>query len=574
MKKRINLILDFNELYRDSAPESDAIVLSSTYENDWTIDVRKFRSDIKDNVFEYTNAWGNLCANVDPIYKSTLLAVEASFFRSVISPISRWIEAINHCFETYEVIGIVFTSYSANDKIFVYEAEGEINMYLLYKKHYYLPYYLHEFLKGKNIGITFVKKVNVLSINFKFYLRNFLIANFIILKQILFKLITFKRNYATSSIKDVSNVFSSRAIVQTEFISNYQKANNASALLVINEQSFRLFKHLKYVKANNFSFLYAEGANTIKNLFSIIATYFRKLNKLSSNNDKAISYQGIDIKCNSFLKDLLVKELDYTFYSTSVKNVLRKYVPVADNLRMISFEMFTPYAYYLKKNTALKTYQIQTTLIEPICNANFIGGDKFYFTNPIAFESFKAQNLHLADKLDCIAYLKYMGIKRKEELSAELKTMCYLTQPIDFDEEQEVIDFLEQYASQHNIRFIIKPHPRQKNIEYKMPGTLLADKFYNLEKLIDESDVVITRSSSVGLDAWLYGVPPVYIKLNKTLQAQSLFYAPNDYIGSVNSLSELETLLNNYEGLLHGFKQHKLYNELNIDLPASKQLFV
>lgn len=557
------LIIDFDEKYINSQLNENYIVLSSSYENGQTLDVRKFKNELSTDIDEYNVAWGILKGEIDGKLLACVEANEAQFFRGCIGPMSRWFEALNFVLANNDIEEIRFSTYSKNDKIFTYEAEGEVNTLFMYKRYYYLSYFINEHLKNKFKGkIVFEQQVNKSKIVWKKKLRNLIIFNFVILKQFIFRVLVFKRDYRQDKSVSLALVVSSRGIVQSEFISNYQKSQNDS-LIIANEQSFRLFKHLRYLKANKISFLYAEGNIGFFKFFSILNNYFSVLFKIANGKKYFINYKGIQINCNYFLKDMVTKDLDQVFYSYSVAKTLKKIESKQNDLKMISFEMFTSYAYYLKRITKLVTFQVQTTLIEPKRNPNFILSDHFYFTNPITYKDFLNLNQDLKDKISCIPYLKYLGTSKKQ-LNTEIKLISYYTQPIDLLEEQEIIDLLSEYCKERNIKLIIKPHPRQMgSFDQNSNNITIASKNIDSTDLIQESDVVITRSSSIGLDAWVYGVPPIFVKLNSTLQNQNIFYAPNDYLGTVTSLAKLKDVLNNYSNLKTEFVNAALFKEIN-----------
>lgn len=561
MEKKI-LVLDFDASYKDILFDQDRIVLSSTYENAQTLDVRKFKADLNKDIDSYTKEWERLIEQISYRFTDTLKASECSFFRACINPMSRWIEAIKYCFSTYNITEVIFTSYSKNPHIFVYEAEGEINKKLFYKENYYIPYYLKIFIKAEfNKDVVLIKKNIFLSIRFKSFLRNILLLHFVLFKQLFFRFTTFKRSYGIK--KDFfSTIISSRAIVQTEFISNYQKLDNSS-VLIVNEQSFSLLKHLSFLKFTKKKFLYAEGLIYFKDFIRIISNYFIGLWILRKNKQYGIQFNGMTITVDKFLPDLLTKELDYVFYATSIKNAIKKFTLNNSNAKLLSFEMFTSYAYYLKKHNLLKTFQIQTTLIEPVRNANFIVSDYFFFTNPITHKQFVALNPVLKHKIGCIPYLKYVGCNKKE-LQDSIHSIVYFSQPTDLEEEKSILIKLDSFCVENSIRLTIKPHPRQlTKFDFVSAQTIILNSSTDVEELILNSDVVITRSSSIGLDAWIYGVPPLFPKLNTPLQQLNIFYAPNDYEGTVFSLEEMIMRLEKYTKLKQKFLEHRLFEELN-----------
>lgn len=556
------LILDFDAFYKNTEPGENAIVLSSGYENSQTFDVRKFKAKLDADVDAFSAQWEELIQRIPESYRNTLRSNQAPFFRGCLSPLSRWMEAIDHVMENNSVSEIVFSSYTDNDKMFVYEAEGEINKKFMYQGNAYFPYYLKLYIQRKfQRDVTISRMQDRSKIRRKHRMRNFVLFHFIVLKQVAFKLTTFKRNYGIEK-KAYKTILSSRAVVQTEFISNYQKVSG-DAVLIANEQSFSLLKHLKFLKGTQRKFIYAEGMIKFSDLFGILGKYFKDLRRAKKMKDLGITYHGIHFSASLFLPDLLTKGLDYTFYATSVKNAVRRYTQAGEASKMISFEMFTSYAGYLKEITQLPTVQVQTTLIEPVRNTDFIVSDFFYFTNPVSYNDFRAKNPLLENRLGCIPYLKYLGCEKKI-LGSEVKSIVYFTQPIDFDEENEIIATLEDYSMKNDVKLTIKPHPRQLTpFNLKSEKTVISGPAEDVEKLMLEADVIITRSSSIGLDAWIYGVPPIFAKLNKPLQSHNIFYAPNDYAGTIFNLGEMNGLLDNYTELKKQFLGHPLFGEVN-----------
>lgn len=560
MKTPTTLILDFDESYRTKSPGENKIVLSSTYENDWTHDVRKFRNSKSDNVRAYTSAWAALIKGTAH-YRDSLQAYEYTFFNLVISPMSRWLEAIDFCFENHTIVEVEFTNYTHNDRIFIFEAEGEINSELFYEKSFYLSKYLESYVIRKHqlnpVRRRIKKKVNVLV---HYYFRIIIFFAFIVGKQILFKLTTFFRKYNTS-VSSPRIIACSRAIVQTDFITNFLKVEK-DVVLMANEQSFRLFKHRKYLKSNKIAFFYAEGNVTFRDILESLIDFYKKVSYARNIGNVKFTYQGIEIPFRKFYLDLIVRELDYVFYSKSIKNTIKKFLN-ADNVKLFSFEMFTPYSFYLKKITDLKTYQVQTTLLERLNVPNFVGADKFFFTNPQTYEEFSQLNPQLRHRFGCLPFLKYVGKTRKDISLAKPtpQTITYFTQPIDLQEEIEIINFLEIYCEQNQINLVLKPHPRQiKSFHPKSPCTAIADKYSSVEELIVNSDMVVTRTSSIGLDCWIYGTPVVFLKLNENARQLDIFFAPDDYYATCTSLLGCSEILADYPRLIREFKSHKLFS--------------
>lgn len=88
---------------------------------------------------------------------------------------------------------------------------------------------------------------------------------------------------------------------------------------------------------------------------------------------------------------------------------------------------------------------------------------------------------------------------------------------------EKITDFLD---TEKDICLIIKPHPAEKKGQYykftkKSQRVFLKDPRVNIDNLLLDADILITISSTVGINAAILDVPIVLINLNKRISAYS-----------------------------------------------------
>src|SRR5690606_1303268 len=165
-----------------------------------------------------------------------------------------------------------------------------------------------------------------------------------------YKVFTLKRRYGFSNAKsDNIVVFSSRGIVQSDFIKNLYREKKDKMLVLINEASYLPFKNFKLAKRLFDVFYYAEGNIKFSRLFRIL----REANRLITidSNIKG-EFLGIDIKVKDVMPETGVYDFHMKTYADSVANSIQR-LGIRNARRIVTFEMLSPFSYYVKKYSQL-----------------------------------------------------------------------------------------------------------------------------------------------------------------------------------------------------------------------------
>ena len=554
------LFLDFDKCFLNKAIPSNYFVLSSNYQRDGVISVLNYTSCRSSVLNDFKKIFVQN-KDIDKIFRTNKMILFLNFFY----PLGQWISAINDFIsqmdENVEKISVVFSSFSNNSNIFLFEAEGEINSSFLYHKSFFLSYYIKKYLGS--IGINNVKIISNKSIRSKifYFLRGFLVVNFKLFQLLFYKFFVFKRNYI-KNFHSRSNqiIVSSRGVVHTQFMQGFLSHISNSTIAFINEGSARPFRNLKSIKNNNFNFFYAEGFLSIKQIFNFYLTsaklYFtKKVNR--------ILFMNISIDLNKLLPELGVFEFNMDSYSSSVLNSKNKLQESFSFKKFISFEMLFPFAQYVQEKIKVATVQIQTIAIFKEAHPNFVFADKLYFSNNQDFNFHSKQNPLNKKKYSKLENLKYLGlIKSPPKLI--FKKITYFTQPIYENEEIQLLIFLKKFCVLNNYKLFVKLHPRSKMSNFKLLKLPFIDSSISSQKAINNSDLVITRDSSIGFDAWFLNIPILFF-LHGMLKGEGLAYIPDDYKGKFNHMPSLIYLSNNLQDIVTQFYSHKYHSDFIID---------
>ncbi len=555
-----HLIIDLDGIYNDKAPANGSLVLTNLYNKAWAINVYSFLTNRKGIFREF----GSLSfQQIEYPHEKSPMILFLSFFY----PLGQWFMVIDQLEKEKKInknTRIEFTSYSKNRNAFLFEAEGESNGQFLYKKSYFLSFYIKKFFESRGYGQFTIQSNKSIRSKIDFFLRNLIVVNLKFTLLIVSKFLTFKRAYGNLKLDKTKNVYSSRALIQSQFAKSIFTLNADQNLLVVNESSTFPFRNLKYVKRNYEAFYYAEGLLTFNQFLKL---YAKALKTYISNSTSTVNFFGIEIQEKHITKELAVFNLHMESYALSVRNALKKIHILEDRKvdKLISFEMLFPFVSFLKKFIHKDILQIQTASIFNDYHPNFIYGKKFYFTNEPDYVAFLNMDAENCARYDLLNNLKYFGVERKEVISAkELKKVVYFTQPIYLEEELEILHFLKSQFDKTDISFEIKLHPRSSQSDYNNMGFTFSDKLISSLDIIQYSDLVITRNSSIGVDAWSYNVPVLFFT-NGTLKSDTMSYIPEDYSGNFVEFPHNDNLISKLQSIMEDFYTHSYHRNFVFD---------
>lgn len=564
MQKKI-IFLDFDGVYRFSPPKDDIVIVTNKYDAQWVVNVNKEIAS-RNYIYDEFKQYCDLISSLPNIGELDIGKDKIYMFNYLFFPLGQWIEVLKVLFLSQNANNteIVFSSYAENSKVFVFEAEGETNAQFLYKKSYFLSYYIKQFIFNEGFDNVRVLKNFTFQAKVSFYLRGIFVLSFKTLQLLLYKIFVRKRYYSNDKLgpseQPVLAVLS-RGVIQSQFIEGLYKIKSQNLLMIINESSSKPFRNLKVARGIFEGFFYAEGFITIRQLLSefklALKPYF------SSKNNLIGYFYGVKVDFNMLLPEIGIKTFHLRTYSHSVKNALQLCKKEREVIKLISFEMLPPFAYYLKRMTSHSVFQIQSAEIASWVYPNFVYGDGFYFSNNKILKVQRLVNHENSDKFNVLHNLKYIGLGRTN-LKKELKILTYFTQPIYFDEEERLILFLAEFCKLCGFEFQIKLHPRSPMPTYLDEKVKLIDGNTSSYDAILNSDITVTRNSSVGFDSWYANVPVLFF-VNETLTRDNISYIPNDYLGAIITKISVEDLQSNLDEIINSFYNHPFHGDLRCD---------
>lgn len=549
------LFLDFDGVYQYKSPPSNYIVLTNTYSNKWSYNINKYdcREDAYSSFTEY-------CQSVEKELAEEgidLTLYKVLMFNNFFYPFSKWISSIERLKDNGKITygsRIVFSSKSKCPKVFLLEAEGERNTQFLYRSSYYLSYYLFQFLERREYTNLVVEKIHDILPRLCFFMRGRIILYLKFFQLIFYKVFTLKRRFGFSKTKrDSVVIFSSRGVIQSDFIKNLYTKKQENMLVLINEASYLPFKNFKLAKGLFDVFYYAEGNIKFSRLFHIFKEAKRLIN--IDSNIKG-EFLGVDIKIRNIMPETGVYDFHMKTYADSVANSIQR-LGIKKARRIVTFEMLSPFSYYVKKYSQLSVIQMQTTLMALHKNPNFVYSDKFFFYDKGTYESHCIVNYHLKEKFDFVENFKYLEV-RPAKRKTVIKEMVYFSQPIYLDEEMRIVELLRDFCDMENIALKIKLHPRANKGQFQHISNIkVYDGSYSSLDIIQKSDLVVTRTSSIGLDCWYANVPVLFF-VNDMFKNFLVDYIPDDYLGTIKEDVDKIWLKSNIEAITKSFYAHPI----------------
>jgi len=195
-------------------------------------------------------------------------------------------------------------------------------------------------------------------------------------------------------------------------------------------------------------------------------------------------------------------------YSSIFKGVLPK-----QTKKIFNFSLKGRYAIF-EKNVAdlaaISIASIQTANLDASKSYDFPVND-FYCDSRISYKlgmkGFSSSGQLLYE--GCPFRVKKLSIVKK------ISKITFFTQPYEFDINLAIIKFLVKWSKKNDVSCVIKLHPRDDRAKYSSleEGGQGAPTFSSSgtgKQAIEMTDVCITRTSAIGLEALALGVPSLY----------------------------------------------------------------
>ena len=525
------LILNFSHHRKsDSYKINSSQILISSDENsdDYIFNSNYMVLPSKEQQVEFSKAW----KEVIEIYSNeslidVIISHESYVYRRVFRPLSIWLNTIDKVIENNKINEVYIDEFYDGDELFLYEAEGEVNRKVLYSSSFYLPVFINNYLSEYHPEIKVrLNRKNRFAKKAFYSARNLAFLSFMALKK-------FRNSEGISG----SNVFSEKKIVasarslsQADYIANLSSKLEDFIVLTSKQISQKEGndallnkKKVDYICVDR----YLDKADVIKQLFNTIVSYF------SFKSSFLLNYNGLEIPIKYLIKDMIIKSFDYYCLNSSVLSALTK-ENIKPNL-LISCDIFSPHTHFLPSGEKTRKIQLQISSMEPCAEANFIYSDAFYFYSEDIKNKFIKINPELSGKALSIPPTQYYSNRVKDRIK-NIKSIVYFSQPVLESEEIDLLKDLKAYCLCKSIRLSIKPHPRQDLSNLSSLDVHLLKKDCVNESVIYENDLVITRTSSIGMDCWIMNAPIIFVRESQIFKNVIAEYIPRNYCGDVGSI--------------------------------------
>ena len=562
MKVYKTLFIDFDGIYENKIPNQNTIVLTNLYNNN---NVENINQNTNSNDYSYSQFEKYL----NGIDKSEINLESKNFYlySFFFYPLSQWFLKINNLINQNKIdenTEIVFSSFSNNKKAFIFEAEGENSGQMLYKKAYFLSYYIKKHFQNKNLNKIKIIKNYTLSSRISYFLRGFIILHLKLSQILFFKFFTFKRNYISSKSERKVTTILTRGLIQTQFIKPLYDSKPEEFIAIVNESTSNPFRNLKAAKKSFTDFFYAEGFIYLNDLIKEYLIVLKGYTKFSTSNNCS-DFFNISINLIDLVPEILIKEFHLKTYSHSINrsiihlNNKERY----ETKKIISFESLPPFVFFLKKMIKKEIIQIQTTEIFARKQPKFSYADIYFFNNKKTFEQHNTINSHFSENFKLLNNIKYFDTVKKREMSS-FKHIVYFCQPLYYDDELSYIDFLFEFCNSYNYEFKIKLHPRSNISMYHNYKKSIIQNTINSVEVLKSCDIAITRNSSIGLDSWYLNTPIIFL-VNKTLNNEGISYIPKNYLGTIKDDLTTDKFNELLPEIINDFYNNNFHSSLIID---------
>jgi hypothetical protein len=468
---------------------------------------------------------------------------------------------------------------------FYFAEAHEDGFQFLHKSSWYFNTLIYKTFNNK-VKISFINEENIVKLNLIKRIRQMVLLfgiSFLVLVKHIKKWKKFLGHDNNFTIEGKRTIlFPARTIHQLRFIlPTIRKLNdnNDCLPLVVFYEGLRAKDVDKFIyneKIEQYLIPLYSGASiflVLKSIASSIGSFFKNLFVAKKDlnlvlNDIEVFIPFEEIRIESTIG------VYYKVYHDLLNSFLKK---IHEQVSLIFSTEMTSKEAFLEKQVALKynikMYHFQTAMFEPKPMPILPIGDKFFTNSKV--------NQMLLSKIGEKSYgkvvyegmFRYQIIKQNKKDLPFLKKILYATQPHDNQMTIEILKGLSKYLYEKklSIEVFVKLHPRDNINNYKDIQNIYGLHFsdnqnINLDKLIEESDLVISRFSSMLQEALIIGTP--YIACLFTKNDQSI---KNDYLNhnlSVHSINDLIIKIENYKEtakLFNRFRE-KYFKENDIKL--------
>ncbi|WP_124980823.1 hypothetical protein [Nonlabens xiamenensis] len=496
-------------------------------------------------------------------FSELLNGMQPALSRSVFIPLGQWLTTIKYAIENNYITkedSVIIQKSGKKINISMMEAEGESQTNFLYDYSFFLAPIVIQYLRLNGVNSITTKETSIFN-SIKFYIRGLSFIHLKFFQQCIYKIFYwFHSRKCDTSQSEI--LFTTRGLIQSQFIKNIQQVffHKKTAIFAV-ESSIFPFRNYRYLHWSKVDFSYGEG---ILPVYQIISDYIQIVKKFLSISLLAAptkcKFFGLSLNLNKCLADIAI----YEYYCSTLGKALKHELKNNDKRKtIVCFDMLSPQPYYVKcLNPNQRVVQIQTTLMASLKQENYVFGDKFYFSDRETYNNHSIINHELVHVLDVLPDIKYSVIHDIEKIKNE-KRIIYFTQPIFQEDEGVIIQLLKEYSESSELDFMIKLHPRSRKAEYSTHNVPFVHDNADSIETIKMAEVVATRNSSIGYDAWKLDVPVLFF-VNGKLKNTGIDYIPDEYQGTFKylpSIQQISNFVDNKQLYFHDYGRFKISEE-------------
>lgn len=448
------------------------------------------------------------------LQEEAFLSCYNNFYNHIFRSLMKWIYAIDQALLKTKFDEIVLSDFvDSNFYLPYYEAEGEINSKLFYCVYDFIPFYIKSYLSTNHGTVRIVNIHPKASLICRIFIRRYVLlaAKFMmsIRSHIKFKFNPIAKNESVPET-DTMFVFLSRGLAHTHYLLPYLDFNKENTLLFVSDGIKSSNKNINY-----FNSLDLRGYSYLKFLrffdyFKVLAHILFSL--VRTVNLPMIKVDGVNLKFVSSLREMLISYYEVELYRISLERFVRFLKKTSNaKLVLITAEMFTPFTFVTAKvgnSFEIKTLQLQTSLIDYWPQTSFTYCNKFIFTSKQALNFYRENNPNERHKYD------YWGMLTEVKKHIEKTKICrilYFTQPYENEIELSIVKSLKKIAEKVGAKLFIKLHPRDSKDKFNpiRENIFFLEASQVLSSYIKDFDVVVVRTSAIGKEAIIAGVPTI-----------------------------------------------------------------
>lgn len=473
---------------------------------------------------------------------------ENNFFTNVYLPLIEIIISIKNIIKKENIKNIFL--YGGNDKIeFIpyYFAEGESQKKFLYFTPLYANYFIYKIF-NQYYQIKILKKTSKIKIYYFKFVRRYLFLIFKFLYMFKFHYNLNRRNKELNYFfsKDKKNIiFPVRNIAQITSIEMLYKYLSTNAkfnpiffayerLMLTNNQVTR------YLQRKNYNTLQIYKKNDI--YYSIIKSFFKTLKKLICK--KNFIWNNMNIR--ELTTELTLTDFEKNIYQYLLENKIKKYKKQINFI--FSTEIQSPEAFIengIAKKYGIRSCNVQAQSIRKIPLPTFYMNGDFLFENYQDYEFFTQFNYPNKNNMKFIGSFKYFFLLENNisnnNTNNNRKKIIFFTQPHEHENQikilKKIINVLKGFQTLH-----IKKHPRDtKDYTYLIDNKkVFIEKQIDINIILNEYDIVISRTSTLLLDAILYRKIVLSILISNFDKNGKQVYINNKYLKVLSDLKDLD----------------------------------